>query len=221
MRRIGLTAFVAFALVAFAAPAATAKTVIFERQSELVVEAGWYSGDWGDPTIMSGYAGARQRKGAGTGEMYFYQGLGTAVTCDAGTPDDPSDDYLGYEWVNVDGWGPAAVTVGKSYSTGSAVATVDGWTYEYSECDGYYAENGGGEGEMVTMEVALDLVGDGPLVRGRDSNVFHIPGEYREHSKSSSAYRTAAGVVTVDGTPYATSWGQIGQYTWSMHVTSK
>ncbi len=221
MRRIGLAAFVVFALVAFAAPAASAKTVVYERHSEVVVEAGWYSGEWGDPVLVSGYAGARQRKGADTGEMNFYQGIGTAVTCDAGTPGDGSDDYLGYEWVNVEGWGPATVTAGKSYATGSAEATVEGWTYEYSECDWYGPENGGGDGEMVTMEVTIALAGDGPLIRTRGSSVFHVPGEYHEHSKNSSTYRAAAGDVTVDGTPFATSWGQVGQYIWSIHVTSK
>ncbi len=53
----------------------------------------------------------------------------------------------------------------------------------------------------------------GPLVRTKRSSVFHIPGEYREHSRNSTTYRSAA--------PFATDWGQIGQYTWSMHVTSK
>lgn len=221
MRRIGLTVFVALALVALAAPAATAKTVIYERNSEVVVEAGWYSGEWGDPVIVSGYAGARHRKGGAVGEMYFYQGTGTAVTCDAGTPEDPSDDFLGYEWVNIDGWGPATVTVSKTYASGNAVATVDGWSYQSSDCDWYYPENGGGDGAMVTVEVAIDLTGDGPLVRSKGSNSFHIPGEYKEHSKNSSTYRNAVGTVTVDATPYEMSGGQIGQYSWSMHVTSK
>ncbi len=221
MRRIGLTAFVAFALVAFAAPAAVAKTVVYERYSETVVEAGWYSGEWGDPVLVSGYVGARQRKGAAMGEMNVYRGIGTAVSCDAGTPGDTSDDFLGYEWVNVDAWGPATVTVGKSYSVGSATATVEGWTWTSSDCDWYYPENGGGDGSMVTMEVAIDLTGDGPLIRTRGSNAFHIPGEYNEHSRNSSTYRSGAGTVTVDAAPYATSWGQLGEYSWSLHVNSR
>ncbi len=219
MRRIGSIALVAFALVAFAIPTATAKSVTNEQYREDVVEGGWYQGEWGDEVLVSGYAGARLRHGADAGEMYFSQSVGTAVTCDAGTPDDPGDDYLGYEWVTADGWAPATVAVGKSFAGGVATATVEAWLYTYSDCDVYYPENGGGA--PATFEVAMVLAGDGPLVRARGSNSFHVPGEYNEHSKSSSTYRNAVGTVTVDGTPFDVAWGQIGEYRWSLHVNSK
>lgn len=218
MRRIGLIAFVAFALVAVAAPVA-AKSVYNEQYREVVVEAGWSSGDYGDAVIVSGYAGARHRKGADTGEIYVSQSVGTPIMCDAGTPDDPDDDYLAYQWEGFDGWGPATVSVSKSYSTGTATATVQGWTYSYNECGWFETENGGGD--PVTMTVAMDLTGTGATVRVKGSNSFHIPGEYNEHTRSSSTYRSGVGTVAVDGTPFAAYWGMIGEYQATTHVNAK
>ncbi len=226
MRRAWLVVLVAMALVAMAAPAA-ARVVYNERHSEVIAEGGWWQGEWGDETISSGMIGARLAKGAAEAEIWFDESVGTAVMCDAGTPDDSADDYLGYEWTYRSGWGVGSLDVTKSFGSATASGIVNAWTGGYSECDWY------GDGEMVTPQngdpgnggelvaVSLMLTADGPRTIQTGSYSFHIPGEYNEHSRNRSVYRSASGVMTVEGVESATQWGQIGEYSWSSHVNSK
>ncbi len=220
MRRTMFVMLVVFVLVAWAAPA-TAGFTSNGRGSEVIVEGGWYQGDWGDETIVSGFASARQAKGAQTGEIYFSESVGVRLVCDNGTPDDPDDDWMGYSWTTTDGWGPATVTVGKSFSSGMAQGTVEVWTYTWSDCgwSEVAPENGGSPG--ATVEVMLNLEGAGPRIRERSGYSFHIPGQYNEHSNSRSAYRSATGSATAGGHVIPTSWGQIGEYSWSTHSSGK
>ncbi len=220
MRRVIFVVFVILALVAWAAPA-TAGFTSNSRGSEVIVEGGWYQGDWGDETIVSGFASARQAQGAQTGEIFFSESIGERVVCDNGTPDDPDDDWIGYSWTETYGWGPATVTVGHSYTSGTAHGTVEAWTATWSECGGSEVtpENGGSPGPAV--EVTLSLEGYGPLIRQRDSFSFHIPGQYNDHGSSRSVYRSATGSAMLDAKEIPVSWGQIGEYSWSYHSNGK
>lgn len=225
MRRAWLILFVAVGLVALATPAVAGFTHN-ERYSEAIAEGGWSSGDWGDATIVSGYVGVRQAKGAASADLWFYQTVGTLVTCDNGTPDDPDDDFMGYEWTELSGGGPATLSVAKSYSSASAEGTVEAWTGVWNECDWYGGEDmavphNGEPGPGEPVQVSLALTGEGPRITTTGSYSFHIPGQYNEHSRNRSVYRSAAGVATVDGVATAVQWGQIGEYSWSSHANGK
>ncbi len=226
MRRMITVALVAFSLVALAMPAATAKTVSNTNDSVVIVEGGWSSGEWGDEEVSWGFAGAQLYKGKKVGELYFFENHGTLTWCPA-DPDDPDDDYLGYEWTSRDGWGPVTVDVGKSYTTGSAVGTAEVWTYTYSDCDWWgeaaalAAPNNGGGEPVETVEIIIVMTGAGPLVKESGKYSFHIPGEYNEHGSNRSTYREATGEVTVDGMVMLADWGRIGQYVWKSHVNIK
>lgn len=225
MRRMFMILLVAASLTVMAIPSATADTYNASG-SESILEGGWWAGDWGDEIIVSGFAAARLPKGAATGELYYSESVGVLTTCDAGTPDDPDDDYIGYIWTGRDGWGTAEVTIAKSFATGTAVGTVELWTSSWSECEWYEEggevspNNGPGPG-TETAELTITLDGDGQLMRQSDSYRFHIPGQYNEHSRSRSVWRSAVGVVTVDDFAHSTSYGQIGEYSWRSHGNSK
>ncbi len=222
MRRMITVVLVAFSLVALAIPAASAKYVANSQSSESYVEGGWSSGDWGDEALTSGYASARLPKGAKVGDIYFSESHGTRTWCEA-NPEDPDDDYLGYVWTTREGWGPATVAVGKSYSAGAATGIAEVWTYTYSDCDwwGEMAPNNGGGSSPEFVEVTISMAADSALMKETGKYSFHIPGEYNDHGSSRSIYRYATGEVTVDGEMHMADWGMIGMYSWKSHTNSK
>ncbi len=222
MRRLFTVVLVAFSLIVLAIPPAAANFTYNSQNSEKVVEGGWW-GEWGAEVVSSGMASARLPKGAKVGEIYYSDSHGELVWCEA-NPDNP-EGFWGYVWTQREGWGPASVTIGKGYSSGTASAMVDVWTWTYSDCDWWGGEEAvspenGGE-PMETVDVTVAMVATGRRAQQSDSYSFHMPGQYNEHSRSRSTYREAAGVVTVDGDSHDTSWGQIGEYSWRVHSNGK
>lgn len=220
MRKV-LVVLLAMAMIIAVASPALAKYVSNSKTTSVVVEGNWWSGNWGDETISSGYVGAYQTVGAREGWINFYESVGTRVTCDNGTPDDSEDDWLGYNWTDTNGWGSATVSVSKSYSSGQAAGTVETYSYSYSDCDPMYFEPENGNGDLGSMDVSLDMVGTSPLIKETNGYSFHIPGQYNDRSKYQSTYRQAEGLVTVDGFENQADGGRIGKFTETWHSNGK
>lgn len=222
MRRTLMLVFVALLVFAGAAPAVAGGTSN-TRYSEIVVEGAWWDGEWGDEVISSGYVSARQQTGADVGEMWFESSVGVRIVCDAGTPEDPNDDYIGYEYTTHSGYGPTTVSVGKSYRTGSASATVLASTWTWSECgfEGEAQPENGFPGNGEELEVSISLTGTSSLIREKGSYAFHYPGQSNSHERWQNVYRDGSGTIVANGDATPTSWGRVGKASWSSHSNWK
>jgi hypothetical protein len=212
VRRTFVLLGVVAALVGLSALPAAATLVINDNGKAQVIDASWWSDTESGWTY--GYASAWDY--GRDAYLDFFEESGSWVWCDAGTPGDPTDDYEGFVGTYTYGSGPATVHLARGYATGHADAVVDVWVDSYNDCTGEY-----GYEEHPSVAVSIDLTATSPLVREKGSSSFHIPSEFNDNYRFSSAYRQGDGVVTVGEVGHAAYYGMLGQTTWHYHSNSK
>lgn len=199
-RAIVVIAAATLLLVTLAAPA-SAGYVFNERGSAEVVQGSWWSESGDSSTYGSAYAWAVS---GGESFLEVYEQSGQWVQCD------PTGEFWGFVGTWTYGYGPASVTIGRHYGTGSATGTVQLFTSTVNECAGEYSE------VMDSANVTIDMTGSGSLYRSRSSGSFKVPGEFNDNYSSSSVSRSATGTVAFGGRDIAAQ-GEIGKITWRSH----
>jgi hypothetical protein len=139
------------------------------------------------------------------------------VTCDAGTPEDPSDDYEGYigTWVSGDGSGTVTIARDLGSATVSGTITVyHGWQDDCAQTSGTTSME-----EGVTL--VLDLVATGRATSDRDRQHDLLAGIYNSHTSMKSTNRPATGTAFLGGEPYPFDSGLISRNRWTWHENSR
>lgn len=206
-RSLGAAAAILSALIAVSASTALAGQTVYNSTGQAILAEALFQTEGG-----GGYAVAFQQQG----EPAFMEVLVSSyqeVTCDAGTPDDPSDDYPGAQGHFTYGFGPASLAVTKSYGEAHATAILDLDVGSFNDCTWSW--------ESIVIEnvpVALDLVANGPAVMSDSSGSFHIPSELNARGSFRSVFRPAAGSVEIGGEVLSADYGQIGRVSWREHA---
>ena len=179
-----------------------------------IPQADWETSD-ANGGYTSGYAAASVEQGQSAAYLEFSQQSVTWVLCsDAGTPNDESDDVYGSVGSFSYGNGPATLTLGKSYSSASASAALDVDTFTFDECPGTK-----GESQSSNVQVAFDLMANGPLIKQSGRGTFHVPGQFNDHHTFRSTSRAATGSVSIGGASIDAN-GAIGKVNWSEHTNA-
>lgn len=203
--RVAVVAGTACALLASGGTPALANDRVFnDNGSALVVDA-TYTRDGAD-----GFAYAWQQQG-GEGMAFFFEQSGDWVQCAGAKTKTPNDDVYGFVGTFLFGEGPATVTAGARYATGSATATVYAYRDVIDECTGTYTTTPVGE-----MDLAIGLTTSGGTSTTRDRSRFHIPGELNNHSSFTFTGAWGSGTATVGGDTVAAD-GFVGTSRWSYH----
>ncbi len=199
-RAIVVIAAATLLLVTLAAPA-SAGYVFNERGSAEVVQGSWWSESGDSSTYGSAYA---WQVSGGESFLEVYEQSGQWVPCD------DTGEFWGFVGTWTFGNGPATVTIGRNYSTGTATGEVQLFTSTVNECAGEYSE------VVEPATVTIDMTGSGSLYRSRSSGSFKVPGEFNDNYSWSSVGRSATGNVAF-GTTSVAAQGEIGKITWRSH----
>jgi hypothetical protein len=170
----------------------------------LIAQGGW---DIYDEATGAGESGVVQvARAQGKTTAYLFASKGELVLCEGGdTPDDPFDDFYGFQGTETVGEGPAKLTLGRTYSSAKAWGTVTAEVFTFNECTGDE-----GSSTTKTVKVSLDLTGISPVVHEKSRSTISIPSRLRTKMMVKADSRDAAGTVVV-GTRTIDTGGVIGQ----------
>jgi hypothetical protein len=197
MRRTRLAAVtVAVAGLAIAAPSASADTI--GGVGDATVVGGQVSFVSGGATY-SGYAQVEQNNLTGERFVSWYfspDAGGAARTCDADTPDDPSDDYVGHDYVEWDADQSRILefTIKSSFAGATVKLRATGPNRTFNACTGETVRD-------VTETHALELVlkASGPLIVDTEQVTVDNGDGTTSPGTSTAYYRDQAAKVLVDG----------------------
>jgi hypothetical protein len=132
--------------------------------------------------------------GASIASFFFYSGV--IVTCDNGTPDDPTDDFERQDLIDFTASEaqPATFSIGQNLSSATASATARGNRVHLEACTDVQTSS------PDTVAWQLSMQATGPAVR--TSQVDRFPNDDGTVSTQSVkvSVRPAAGSITIDGT---------------------
>jgi hypothetical protein len=131
-----------------------------------------------------------------TGEsmaIFFFGSRGPEQTCDNGTPEDPSDDFVAGDSIDFTVQSvPATLSIESNLSAASASATVAGERIESEACSG----NQTATPETVTWQIALEATG--PATRTTEVERFPPNEDGTVETLSiKTAQRPAAGSISI------------------------
>lgn len=206
----------AITLTALISGSALAGYVENHRGSNLVAQVVWGAGD-PDTGIgtFGGIAAVIDEYGS---SIFLWEDSTTPITCDAGTPGDPSDDYPAMRHTMRMGEGPATVSVASNLRSASAEGTLlEVATWQSDDCTG--------EGILIASEqdvpVSLSLVATGQPEPWVDRFHERLAGELNMVEITRSMSRAADGTVTLGGAPYAFDAGLVSRNHWNGHMDAR
>lgn len=125
----------------------------------------------------------------------FFFSSRVEVTCDNGTPDDPSDDFLAEDLIDftANEAPPTALSIASNLSTASASATAIGERIHLEACTDAQTSS------TETVSWQIDLQATGPAAR--TTQVDHFPNDDGTVTTQTIkiASRPAAGSISIDG----------------------
>jgi hypothetical protein len=137
---------------------------------------------------------------------FFFRGNGADKVCDGGTPDDPTDDYTGNDYIEFD---PTSTRLTDSSVRSDLAAakfsmTVNGLRYRFDACTGELIN---AKHEHHSFEMSLKSTSD---LQTELSTILldNGDGTYSPASQTFN-FRTAGGKASVDGTSASLSEGLI------------
>lgn len=205
MRKFMVLPMAGLLALAIAGPVAAGANVANFSSSATTAQGWWYSEGAGKGTY--GSVSAWQDSGSNETYVDFWQETGEYVDC---TPGDPNDDFYGFQGTYQYGGGLGTLTVGKGFGDASATGLLDVETTTVDDCAGTYDSTYG------QLEVAFDLVANGPKIMEKGTGSFKIPSQFNSHSSYSSISRSAVGTASIGGAELALE-GAIGKVSWRDH----
>jgi hypothetical protein len=186
------------------------------RGSNLVAQVVWGTGD--PETGIGTFGGiAAVVEEYGT-SIFLWEDIATPITCDAGTPEDPTDDYQALSHTFRTGEGPATVVIARNLGSAVAEGTLlEASTWQVDDCTG--------EQTLIASEqdvpVSLSLVATGRPEPWADQFHDKLAGELNVVEITRSMSRAADGTVSLAGEPQAFDAGLISRNSWNGHFGAR
>lgn len=140
-----------------------------------------------------------------------------AVTCDAGTPDDRSDDFQATRGTGRTGDGAGTVTIAPDLRSAVVTGVITITTYAFDGCAGTWDVTATKRG----VPLRFDLVATGQPSVDSSSSRELVPGVYNTHQLTNSVSRAATGTASLGGRSLAFDAGLISRTRWSYHESSR
>jgi hypothetical protein len=137
------------------------------------------------------------------------------VCDDAGTPDDPDDDFFGFVGTETYGSGAGKLSVATQYRSATASGTVKVEVTTFDECTGDF-----GTTTTKSIKVALDLTAISPVIRESTRSTIAIPKQFRLHQLVKAVSRVSVGTMTYGSRTFDVD-GVVGQLTLKGHLNTK
>jgi hypothetical protein len=180
--------------------------------SATIAEATWTTFD---PDTRNGeFSSVVVAREGGVTTATLSRSVGEIVLCEGGDTPSTDDDSYGYVGTEVNGTGPATMTVGRQYRSATAKGTISAEVVTYDECSGDF-----GTTTTKTIKVSLALSGVGPIGRLSSRSTLRVPGELSAHQVIRGVQRQGAGSVKIGSVVFDAD-GAIGQLTLRAHETS-
>ena len=211
-RRLGALAVVAMLSAAWliGATPGLAGTVSNTTGSNSTAQVAWGTSDDAGAGRYGGLFGDIESAGTMVG---LWENDAIAVTCDGGTPADPSDDWQGLAGTMRNGWGDGMVTIAPNLARASVSGVLTIETTVYNMCAGDYVTT-----VETDVPMALELV----AVTKAESSVSRVhellANQYNFHQNMHTQARYAAGTAFLGGAPYAFDSGLISHNHWTDHM---
>jgi len=172
--------------------------------SDPVTGEGHFGGVYGDVEAFGTYVG-------------LWENDDHVVTCEAGTPGDPSDDFQATRGTGRVGDGVGTVTIAPNLQSAVVTGDLTITSYAFDGCAGTW--------DVTATETGVPLR-FGLVATGRPSNDSSfsrelLPGVYNTHQLTSGISRTATGTASLDGRQLAFDAGLISRNRWSYHESSR
>jgi hypothetical protein len=139
------------------------------------------------------------------------------VTCDAGTPGDPSDDFQATQGTGRTGDGEGTVAIASDLRSAVVTGVITITTYAFDGCAGTWDVTATETGVPLRFE----LVATGQPSVDSSSSRELVPGVYNTHQLTIGVSRTATGTAALGGRPLAFDAGLISRNRWSYHESSR
>jgi len=211
MRKILVLPLAGLLALTVAAPAMAGPNVSNTSGSLTIAQGGWKG--WDDTTQSSTYGDitvVREDNGDVSAQVVSSSQAYVQCTGEA-TPDDPDDDTYGAIGSNLYGYGPASLTIDKSYASATAAGTLEAGRETFNDCTGEY-----GWEDLSSVDFRLALTASSATIRETGRGSFKIPSEFNGHSSYKAIYRYAAGTLALSGGTNEV-YGQIGKVSWTDH----
>ncbi len=195
-----------------AATPALAGSVSNSSGSNMTAQVVWGTGDENGGGHYGGIYGDIESWGTVVG---LHEQDAQVVTCDNGTPGDPSDDYMGYVGTFRDGQdeGDGAATVAANLGGAQVTGHLTITTAEVNDCLGTY--------DVISTEtgvaVLLDLLAISQPTPSVDVNSERLASVYNMHQNIHTMSRYATGTAMLGGAPYHFDSGLISHNHWTDH----
>jgi len=197
--------------LSIAATPALAGTVTNSRGSNVVAQVVWGTGDENGGGHFGGIYGDIESWGAVVG---LWEQDAQVVTCDNGTPGDPTDDFMGYVGMLRHGDGEGAVTVAANLQSARVTGVLTITTMNVDYCAGIYDD-------VILVEedvpVLLELVATSKPMPSVDVYHERLASVYNFHQNTHMRSRYATGTAKLDGQDYAFDSGLISRNHWTDH----
>lgn len=171
---------------------------------------------WGtsDPVTGAGRTGGMYGDVESFGTIVgLWETDGHAAICDAGTPADPSDDFLAMSGTGRSGDGQGTVAIASDLRSALVTGVMTITSYAFDECAGTWT--------VVATETGvpmrLDLVATGRPTTDSSSSHDLLPGVDNTHQITNGISRWATGTATLAGRPVAFDAGLLSRNRWSYH----
>jgi hypothetical protein len=219
MRSKPLSIGIGLALVAVSATGVLAAgpasgTVFSGRGSNVIAQVVW---GMSDPVTGEGRIGGLYGDIETFGTLVgLWEKDDHAITCDAGTPGDPSDDYSAMAGTGRSGDGPGTVSVAADLRSAVVTGVLTIESYAFDQCAGTWTVTATETG----VPMRLDLVATGRP--SSDASSFHdlVPGVSNSIQVTSGISRSATGTASLGGLSLAFDAGLISRNRWTYHEIS-
>ena len=210
MRRL-LVLLAIVASLSIAAAPALAGTVMNSRGSNVTAQVVWGTGDESGGGRYGGIYGDIESWGTTVG---LWEQDAEVIPCNNGTPDDPTDDFMGYVGTMRNGDGEGAVTVAANLKTARVASVLTITTVNVDYCAGNY-------GEVILVEtdvpVLLELVAISGPMPSVDVNHERLASVYNSHQNIHMMSRYATGTAMLGDAPYHFDSGLVSRNHWTDH----
>lgn len=209
MRRL-LALLAIIAGLSIVATPALAGTVTNSSGSNMTAQVVWGTGDENGGGRYGGIYGDIESWGTTIG---LWEQDAQVIACNNGTPDDPTDDFMGYVGTMRNGDGEGAVTVAANLKTARVAGVLTITTAEVDYCAGTYLVTSVEE----NVPVLLELVATSGPMPSVDVNHERLASVYNFHQNIHMMSRYATGTAMLGGAPYHFDSGLISHNYWTDH----
>jgi hypothetical protein len=182
--------------------------------SNTTAQVVWGSGDETGAGHYGGIYGDVESHGTIVG---LWENDVVVLTCDNGTPADPSDDWQGFAGTMRNGFGEGTVSIAPNLGWASVSGLLRLETVIFNNCTNDYVTTNVETDVPVTLELVATTTSDNSFTKMHEL----LASQYNIHQNVHMVSRYATGTALLGGEPYAFDSGLISRNHWTDHMKTR